>query len=377
MSSPTVLVLDRYAPGYPKRERSDDQRIGHIPLAMALAHEFTWDAHLVAYSVPSLTRRIGMNDDRSGSGLAIWDRLPDGGIPMALVIVDVDAKLVDQHMTSDWWASEHAKIACAFGEQPGYAYTTRGGYRLVWQLLEPFVIRTPTDHAVWKSGYLARLDLLRDRYGIVGDRACKDFPRHYRLPRVLRDPGERTALTLREVGRCDAIGAWSIPVRLQPVRVAMEFIANVPNPTWPDVVDLADARKALRAYAVKQTRSEDAKAARRLDIVQRVIDQRGLVDSANLGAAGLGRDNTVFEAANLIGWLCPEIGPHGAAELLYMSIAAMDCDSAGGKGRAAYIAKARDVYAASVKKLHQAHAQRRERQNALWKLLADSARGLP
>ncbi len=376
MTAGVVLVLDRFASSYPKRVQPDELPIGHVPIERALCNEFSWDAHVVAYCAPTLPRRLGMNDDRSGSGLAIWDRLPDDGIPMALFIADVDAKTSGATMCAEWWAAEASKVRAAFTDQPGYAYSTRGGYRLVWSLAQPFVIRTPLEHAVWKATYLARLELLRTRYGIVADRACKDFTRLYRLPRVLRD-GERTALTLREVGSPTTIGPWMASVVVGSVAAGMEFTSMVAEPTWSDAIDLVAARKALAAYATKQARSSDVKAPRRVDIVRRVLESRALVDAENLGAQGLGRDNTVFEAANLIGWVCPEVGPYGCAELVFMSIAAMECDASNGKGRDAYLAKARDVYAASVKRLHQARAVGRERENKRLLDLYNSIVSLP
>jgi hypothetical protein len=353
---PHVAVLDRFARGYPKH--ADGEPATYGPLAAALETEFSWDAHLVAYRVPAIPRRLGMNNAREGSGLTIWDRMPAGGITMVLHVVDVDAKLVGGEMSAAWWAVERAKVERAHADMPGYAYTTRGGYRLVWWI-DPFVIATPLDHERWKQLYLARLDHLRDRYGIVGDRACKDFPRHYRLPRVVREPSERTALTLREVGEPRAIATWSAEVRPAPARPPFAFDADVPEPTWPDEVELGAATERLRDYARRQRASSEPRAARRADLVRRILNRAPIVDAANLGVAGLGRDNSVYEAANLIAWICPDIGPHGAVALLSMSVARMDCDSHGGKGRDAYLDKAATVYADGVRKLHQAREQGR------------------
>jgi len=373
-----VAVLDRFAPSYPKTDDTESAVYG--PLGDALTTEFAWDAHVVAYSVPSIPRRLGMNTERKGTGLTIWDRLPEGGIPMLMHIVDADAKLAGRAMDARWWAEERAKVERVFATMPGYCYTTRGGYRLVW-LIEPFVIRSKLDHAVWSATYLARLDYLARTYGIVGDQACKDFPRLYRLPRVHRpadgDAIERTADTLRELGNPHAIGTWIVPVAIGRVQAPLELTAEVPEPTWAGRIDLDAARKQLRAYAAKQRdKHRDAKAARRAKIIERVLAPRALVDFDDLGKAGIGRDNTVYEAANLLAWVCPDIGPGGAEELLRASIFAMDCDACGGKGYEAYVDKAHEVYVDSVKKLHQARAERHERDRQMWARIARASEGL-
>jgi hypothetical protein len=360
---PEVCVMDRSDWSWPKTQHCDDATYG--PLDEALTTSFEWDAHFAGYSLPSVPRRLGMNSKREGSGRTIWDVMPTSGIPMVLQIVDVDAKIVGASMTDSWWSEQRMKVERLFEQMPGYCYSTRGGYRLMWWI-EAHVIREPIDHARWQALYLARLDWLAKHHEIVGDAACKDFPRLYRLPRVLRGGTERTEDTLREVGSSSAIGSWTVAVRVPDVRPPLVFDANVPEPSWPGgKIDVADVMRRLATYARRQRIAFDERATRRADILERVLAKRALVDAENLGKSGVGRDNTVYEAANLIAWLAPEIGPNCAADLLVFSIAGMDCDSGGGKGRDGYLDKARDVYVEGVKKLHQARAQRDEEHDAI------------
>lgn len=174
-----VGLVDRFARSWPKYSSGAPMR--YVSLADALATAHTWDAHTVAYSVPTVDRRLGTPQ--------VFERLD--GVPMVLYIVDVDDPEV--HGTSkpvrpEWWAAERPKVELLLVDHPGgYVYRTRGGYRIIYRLAEEVVLRSTADAETWKRRYIASLESLAERYGIVGDRACQDWTRHYRLPRVTRD----------------------------------------------------------------------------------------------------------------------------------------------------------------------------------------------
>jgi hypothetical protein len=192
------VFASKFAAGWPEHEDGDPAQ--YLALADALTTEHATDAHFATYSVPSIERRLATE--------YAFARV-DGGVPMVLFVVDVEP---DGHapVTPEWWSGEHEKLERLLGDHPrGFVYRTRGGYRIVYRLGEPFVLASLADAERWKLTYLAWLDVVRERYGIAGDRSCKDWGRLFRLPCVVRD-GQRQKL--ETLGDADAIGAWCVEV---------------------------------------------------------------------------------------------------------------------------------------------------------------------
>jgi len=178
--------------GWPKH--NDAPEIGYVDAAEAFTRTWPSDAHFAAYSVPGVRRRLTLD---AVGGLA-------GGWPMVLFVVDVDGP--GHKRTPEWWADEQTKIAALLAAHPGgFVYATRGGYRLVYALASPFVVRTIDDKEAWRLRYRRELLYLARRWGIVGDPACADITRLYRLPYVVRD-GAPSAPEL--LGDPAALGAW-------------------------------------------------------------------------------------------------------------------------------------------------------------------------
>ena len=223
MSAPTFVgLVDRFARGWPEHETGWAMRYVSLEAALTTAHD--WDAHTVAYSVPSVERRL--------AGSNVFAELD--GVPMVLLFIDSDDPAV--HGTSEparaeWWADERAKLDRLLADHPGgFAYRTRGGYRIVYRLAEPIVLCSTADAAAWKARYLAWLAHLQATYGIVGDPACQDWTRHYRLPRVRRDGQQQEHET---IGDATAIGAWNVEVTIPEP-------APRPAPTAPRIAPSAE-----------------------------------------------------------------------------------------------------------------------------------------
>ena len=161
--------------GWPRHNNAP--RIGYASTAKAFADSWSSDAHFAAYSVPDVEHRLTLD----AIGLL-------NGWPMVLLVVDVDGP--GHKRTPEWWTGELFKLESLAAAHPGgFFYATRGGYRLVYRLVSPFVIWTVDDKEAWRERYQRELLYLARRFAIVGDPACSDITRLYRLPKATRTPG--------------------------------------------------------------------------------------------------------------------------------------------------------------------------------------------
>jgi hypothetical protein len=222
------------ARSWPLHERGAFAR--YMRASEALTARHATDAHFAAYSLPDQPRRLAT--------VAV-DRVPEG-VPMVLAVFDVDCGAAHAagggaqgEADVAWWEGELRKIGVLLAAHPGgFVYRTRGGYRLVYALADPVVLRSPDDGTRWKSKYVAWCRYLAARFGIVADAACKDWTRLYRLPRVLRDaaasPENRPTL-----GDPRALGSWVCPIvaampdepEPRPPRPPV-VAGGEPRPTW-------------------------------------------------------------------------------------------------------------------------------------------------
>lgn len=199
MSTEIPTFRDKFARGWP--EHAEGERAVYLDLARAMTEPHASDAHFATYAVPAVERRLATEH--------VFAEIE--AVPIVLFVVDVEP---DGHapVTPEWWTAERAKLERLRADHAGgYVYRTRGGYRIVYQLAAAYEIRSTADATRWKATYLAWLDHLQERYAIVGDRACQDWTRLYRLPRVVRD-GQRQ--DLETIGDAAAIGTWAVEVTI-------------------------------------------------------------------------------------------------------------------------------------------------------------------
>jgi hypothetical protein len=136
------LLPDAYTLSYPK-EADKAPKVHYYPLAAILTRAWTTDAHFTAYHVPTWPYRLS----RDAIHL-------DGGVVMVVFIGDIDCAQAhavsgrhgDIPASDDWWLEEVEKLERLRAVFPGaFIYRTRGGYRLIYRLAAPRMLRSPSD----------------------------------------------------------------------------------------------------------------------------------------------------------------------------------------------------------------------------------------
>jgi len=157
-----------------------------LELQEALESSFETDAHFCAYAP---VERDGMVVRLAGDPADV-----PGGVHMTALIGDLDDPEAHASKTParPAWREEQAAGLAACGLA---YYETRGGYRLLATLAEPFTLTSKAHAEEWKARYEAWCDEIEAAHGLALDRACKDWTRLYRLPYVERD-GETQASEL-------------------------------------------------------------------------------------------------------------------------------------------------------------------------------------
>lgn len=211
------VVRDQKIRSWPKCPIGGEAK--YTALAFALTHEYVTDAHFAAYSVPSHPRRLGTDALlKPGARSEL-----DPGVAMKLAIFDVDCPAGhkgDAHATDAWWLDEIEKLAALFNAHPnGFAYRTRGGYRIVYWLTESIVLRDGADAESWSLRYCAWLVYLTREFEILADAACKDWTRLFRLPHATRDEGGRPERR-ETIGDVESIGEWTCEPSTEDQRAA-------------------------------------------------------------------------------------------------------------------------------------------------------------
>jgi hypothetical protein len=185
-----TLVRDRYVAAGAER------RTVVAPLVDALARTHDCDAHFQQGFTPSGTRFA-----KSALGVE----------PITMTCLAVDLDPPGHVPTDEWRADTRAGARAAIAVLPAVFYETKNGARLVIAI-EPVTIAVPADAAMWALRYRAALDYIKSTFGLHGDRSCSDFSRLFRLPRIVREPGEPSAnpFALGELSALSA-GRFALP----------------------------------------------------------------------------------------------------------------------------------------------------------------------
>jgi hypothetical protein len=214
--------------------------VDYLPLAEALRRRWPTDAHTAQWSNPSVRRRLCAGAP---------EKLPRG-VRMVIVIFDGDApKGVD---VEAWWNVEREKINDLFQDVQGFCYRTRNGYRLIFRLSTPVIIRDEADAEAWANLYRAWCRHLARRYQLAVD-VLVDWARLMRLPFVTRDGVAEERESLGDVNP----DVWSPVLSAADLVVPVE-VAKAPIPVKRDIrshwstneIDEA-ARKWLTAHGAE------------------------------------------------------------------------------------------------------------------------------
>jgi hypothetical protein len=224
------LLPNAYTISYPPTAPDKaPEPIQYFPLPDILSRAWTTDAHTTAYSVPSLSFRL------SKEAITL-----ENGIVMVVFIADIDC--AQSHAASgghgdipapdDWWLEELEKLEYLRAAFPGaFIYRTRGGYRLIYRLSEPRILRSPSGVDIWKGDYLAWIAALRVRFAIYADPSCHDWQRLFRVPHATRHHAGRPEAR-ETVGNPYQIGVWTCEPTMEERELA-KTLAKRPNSKAP------------------------------------------------------------------------------------------------------------------------------------------------
>ncbi len=239
------VLAHRRVTGHP---RPDAARVEVVPLEDALTRAWPTDAHFAAYRVlVQLPHRL-TRESVAEHGVRV---------EMLLAIHDVDA-----HGASDveaWWATERARVARPLDATGGYAYRTRGGYRLVHVLETAYAIASAADGEAWRACYLAGLARLAAMSGILADPACADWPHLYRLPHATREPDGQPE-DRETLGDASRIGTWPA-LTAEELAAGAGLLATRGGRRAAALADLGAGRLTLAELALR-VRRERARSAR-------------------------------------------------------------------------------------------------------------------
>lgn len=223
MTAPLLLLpvlADKRSNAWP--EHPQGRPALYLPPAEVFGQPYATDAHFAAYSVPQVPRRLATAE-------ALVQLAAQGGVPMVLAVFDLDAP--DHQATEGWLDEQLSKFDALWEQHPGlFVYRTRGGYRLVWRLAEPFVLRDLGDAARWRRRYQRWCCYLARRFDLVADPSCADWTRLYRAPHATREPGGQPE-QLPVWGYPGELGAWGVEPA-EDDRVADVDVARELGGTW-------------------------------------------------------------------------------------------------------------------------------------------------
>lgn len=242
-ASPTITVLRERRVSAAKPKGGDAQA---ADLHDALDFKWDTDAHFCAYEPSDPPVRL------AGDPANV-----PGGVRMVALIGDLDDPIAHRDKTPARLEWREEQLDRIFASDLAH-YETRGGYRVLATLAEPFVLTSKAHADEWKARYVAWCDEVEQSCGLLLDRKCKDWTRLYRLPNVERD-GETQA---------------------------SEVLGDLPVVALP----AAGASTSTGAKSPKHASADDVARAR----------ARVIAEELPASVEGLGGDDALFKAANEI-----------------------------------------------------------------------------
>jgi hypothetical protein len=207
--SSVLSFSDKYCKSWPKHPIADVTPGDVMGAAELFTRPFTTDRHFVGY-LSELPCRLssGVFEEQHAETLA------DLNLRMLWAVLDVDDPVTHgtgQPARPEWLEGELPKLEKLLDVHPGlFIYPTRGGYRPVGALPEPFLLRGRADAAKWTARYYSWCRYVQRRFGIAADKACADWTRPFRAPFVIRDGILQTPATY---GNPASIGVWEADLK--------------------------------------------------------------------------------------------------------------------------------------------------------------------
>jgi P4 family phage/plasmid primase-like protien len=227
--------------------------VSYLPLSDVLVDDSESDIHFTAYSVTDVPHRLTKGAEK----------LIDGGVNMVLLVYDVDCPKslrVDGVAPDKWWDSELLLINMLLSSEPELlVYRTRGGYRIVGRLEEPFVITDQTTTRAWSEIYVLVGASLHLRYGIRTDPKCRDWQHLQRCPHALRTTSD--GKQVREpgviLGDTKNVGAWNLDAVDFPSALEHLRLLAADHKPWGEALRSLELATGLDGEIVSSTRTPD------------------------------------------------------------------------------------------------------------------------
>lgn len=201
MTEPHIPLVGKFVPAHPH-----GPRVEYVRLSEALSAPRHRDLYLCQYSNEDTPFRLSS----------------DSGVNPSMVIVafDIDDPgKIEKKARPEWLTTERAKIRKLVEQTNLFAYETKGGFRLVGTLPEPWLLALPSDAAKWTAQYLTWCRWLARVYDIHADTACQDWSRLFRIPHGTRDrdAGPENRWT---IGPAHDPGIWAPEIAAEDVVTA-------------------------------------------------------------------------------------------------------------------------------------------------------------
>ena len=198
----------------------------YVNLVDAITSSYPTDAHFAAYSCPSMPYRLVKGAEEQIDGIL-----------MVALVFDVDcavAHRTGEPATDRWFYGEMSKVDELLSAVPGGVVSrTRGGFRMMYKLSEPFLVRSSDDAEEWRRRYL-RSGCRVATYGVEIDPACSSYVSLFRAPHATRDPS-RGPEDLAVLGDPSSMGCWELPTEEDDSDIHIARAVARRNPSWEHV----------------------------------------------------------------------------------------------------------------------------------------------
>jgi hypothetical protein len=235
---PAVVTVfsNKYSMAYPAKPGESPGIGTRMLLGAALSSVFPTDAHTSQYASYAEPFRLK------------HESVPERRPTVTSIFFDVDDPLAHAEgrpSSAKWWEDEKSKVELLRNVHPDvYVYRTRGGYRIVTRLPEPFVIASHDDGDAWKARYLRWAVYLYRRFEILADPACADWQHLFRLPHATRNGGPPEDLEV--IGDPEHVGPLEPDSDIDDDIIAADALGELDD-RWHGVAEIVRGKRKTEA----------------------------------------------------------------------------------------------------------------------------------